>query len=103
MPVYLGGFSPVCGVFTITVKNDDGKISHKATYKKGPEPKPDLNKGKDLFSEMEIYICDELTHNARSDEVNTIQGLLRPGAWYDGLTGRDRGRAMCEALSLWGS
>ncbi|WP_329361535.1 hypothetical protein [Streptomyces sp. NBC_01483] len=76
MPVYLGGFSPVSGVFTITVKNDGGKISHKVTCKKGPEPKPDLKKGRDLFSEMESYMYDELTHNARSDEVKTIQGLL---------------------------
>jgi hypothetical protein len=80
VPVYLGDFRPVSGVFTITVKNDGGKISHMVTYKKGPEPKPDLKKGKDLFSEMESFMYDELTHNARSDEVKTIQGLLRPGA-----------------------
>ncbi|MEU9398279.1 polymorphic toxin type 44 domain-containing protein [Streptomyces sp. NPDC048242] len=103
VPVHLGGFIPVSGVLTITVKNDGGKISHKVTYKKGPEPKPDLKKGEDLFSEMESYMYDELTHNARSDDVKAIQGLLRPGAWYDGLTGRDQGKDMLAALSMWGA
>ncbi|MFD5650092.1 polymorphic toxin type 44 domain-containing protein [Streptomyces sp. NPDC127039] len=48
------------GYFSITVKNDGGKVSRKATFKKGPEPKPDLKRGEDLFSEMESYMYDGL-------------------------------------------
>ncbi|MFD7060275.1 hypothetical protein [Streptomyces sp. NPDC059906] len=63
------GLSGSRGYFSITVKNDGGKVSRKATFKKGPEPKPDLKRGEDLFSEMESYMYDELTRNARSDDV----------------------------------
>ncbi|WP_405985316.1 hypothetical protein [Streptomyces sp. NBC_00872] len=87
----------------ITVKNNGGNISQKVTYKKGPEPKPDLKKCEDLFSQMESYMCDELTRNARSDDVKMIQGLLRPWAWYDGLVGRHKGSDTTAALSMWGA
>jgi RHS repeat-associated protein len=100
VPVYSGGSS---GVLTITVKNNAGKVSHKVSFKKGPEPKPDLKEGKKLFSEVEGYMFDELTNNARSPEVKGIQGLLRPWAWYDGLTGRSHGRDRAAALAIWGA
>ncbi|MEV0696248.1 polymorphic toxin type 44 domain-containing protein, partial [Streptomyces sp. NPDC050388] len=96
-----GGFSGFSGVLTITVRNNGGKASRKTTFKKGPEPKPDLKMGEDLFSEMASYMYDELTYNARSNEVRTIQGLLRPWAWYDGLAGRSQGRDRAAALAVW--
>ncbi|MFE4173235.1 hypothetical protein ACFRR7_14475 [Streptomyces sp. NPDC056909] len=74
LPAPFTGFSGGGGVMAITVKNDGGNISQKVTYKKGPEPKPDLT-----------------------------QGLLRPWAWYDGLVGRDTGSDTTAALSMWGA
>ncbi|MFD9435713.1 RHS repeat-associated core domain-containing protein [Streptomyces sp. NPDC060002] len=97
-PVHFGATS---GVFTVTVKYDGGKVSRTATFKKGPEPKPNLKEGKDVFSEMESYMFDELTNNARSSEVKTMQGLLRPWAWYDGLAGRNQGSDTTAALTIW--
>ncbi|WP_078916364.1 RHS repeat-associated core domain-containing protein [Streptomyces viridochromogenes] len=98
VPVYAGGYG---GVFTVTVKNDGGKVSHKVTFKKGPQPKPDLKEGEEQFDEMEGYMFDELTKNARSSEVKTMQGLLRPWAWYDGLAGRNQGSDMTAAMTIW--
>ncbi|MYZ35099.1 MULTISPECIES: hypothetical protein [unclassified Streptomyces] len=103
LPAPFTGFSGSGGVMTITVKNDGGNISQKVTCKKGPEPKPDLKKGEDLFSQVESYMYDELTRNARSDDMKMIQGLLRPWAWYDGLVGRDKGSDTTAALSMWGA
>ncbi|WP_343242604.1 polymorphic toxin type 44 domain-containing protein [Streptomyces sp. SID8111] len=96
-----GGFSGFGGVLTITVRNNGGKASRKATFKRGPEPKPVLKTGDGLFSEIASCMYNELTHNARSDEVRTIQGLLRPWAWYDGLAGRSQGRDEATALAMW--
>lgn len=103
LPAPFTGFSGSGGIITITVKNDGGKISQKITFKKGPQPKPDLKKGEDLFSQMESYMYDELTRNARSDDVKMMQGLLRPSAWYDGLAGRDQGADTIAALTMWGA
>jgi RHS repeat-associated protein len=98
VPVNFGGYG---GVFTVTVKNDGGKTSHKVTFKKGPQPKPELKEGEEQFDEMEGYMFDELTKNARSSEVKTMQGLLRPWSWYDGLAGRNQGGDTTAAMSIW--
>ncbi|MCX5242645.1 polymorphic toxin type 44 domain-containing protein [Streptomyces prunicolor] len=103
LPAPFTGFSGSGGILTVTVKNDGGKVSQKVTYKKGPEPKPDLKKGEDLFAQIESYMYDELTRNARSKDVKAIQGLLRPQSWFDYLGGRDAGKDMLTALTMWGA
>ncbi|MFB6508342.1 MULTISPECIES: RHS repeat-associated core domain-containing protein [unclassified Streptomyces] len=101
LPAPFAGFSGASGILTITVKNDGGKVSQKITYKKGPEPKPELKKGEDLFAQIESYMYDELARNARSNDVKSIQGLLRPHDWYDYLGGRDMGKDSVAALAMW--
>ncbi len=64
--------------------------------------KPKRNElSNDSFQEIESYMFDELRINIKSPEVKAMQGLLRPWEWYDGIAGRDQGRDIHAALSIW--